>query len=231
MTEEEIEGFLAEINDAYPAAGLKRQDVAYVFGGLVPMVENGHRTADVQLMKRYLIHDHQRENGGEGLISVRSVKYTEARHVAEKVVDLIFEKLGRKAPACRTAVTPLHGGKIEQFDSYVNEQVRRNSLPEHMVRHLILQYGTAYAEVLKSFDGHAEGMTDNARVMKAEVLHAVRKEMAQKLADVVFRRTGSGITGSPGEACLRSCATVMAEELGWDDMRVQKEVEEVSALF
>jgi len=231
MTEEEIEGFLAEINDAYPAAGLKRQDVAYVFGGLVPMVKNGHRTADVQLMKRYLIHDHQREHGGEGLISVSSVKYTEARHVAEKVVNLIFEKLGKKAPSCRTAITPLHGGQIEQFDSYVNEQVRRNSLPEHIVRRLILQYGTAYAEVLKSFDSHTEGMTDTSRVMKAEVLHAVRKEMAQKLADVVFRRTGSGMTGNPGEACLRSCAAVMAEELGWDDMRVQKEVEEVSALF
>jgi len=231
MTESEVEGFLAEINQAYPAAALKRQDVAYVFGGLVPMIENGHSTTDVQLMKRYLIHDHQRENGGEGLISVSGVKYTEARHVAEKVVNLLFEKMGKKAPTCQTAVTRLHGGQIELFESYVSAQVRRNSLPAGVVRNLILHYGTAYVKVLKSLDSESEGIGVASRVMKAEVLHAIREEMAQKLADVIFRRTGAGMTGNPGETCLRKCAAIMADELGWDGMRVQKEVEEVRTLF
>jgi glycerol-3-phosphate dehydrogenase len=35
------------------------------------------------------------------------VKYTTARGVAEKVVDLIFRRLGRPSPKCRTAITPL----------------------------------------------------------------------------------------------------------------------------
>jgi glycerol-3-phosphate dehydrogenase len=35
------------------------------------------------------------------------VKYTTARAVAERVVDLILRKLGRSAPLCRTAATRL----------------------------------------------------------------------------------------------------------------------------
>jgi hypothetical protein len=40
-----------------------------------------------------------------------------------------------------------------------------------------------------------------------------------------------GIAGDPGEACLRTCAAIMAKELGWDAKRTQREVEEVRTVF
>ncbi|HZW37247.1 MAG TPA: glycerol-3-phosphate dehydrogenase C-terminal domain-containing protein, partial [Candidatus Deferrimicrobiaceae bacterium] len=71
----------------------------------------------------------------------------------------------------------------------------------------------------------------NSTVLKAEVVHAVREEMAAALGDVVFRRTDLGTGGYPGEEALRACAGLMASELGWDGNRVRGEIEEVKKEF
>ena len=68
-------------------------------------------------------------------------------------------------------------------------------------------------------------------VIKAEVVHAVREEMAEKIGDVVFRRTDIGTGGHPGEEALRECARVMASELGWDGDRVRREIDETGNEF
>ena len=68
-------------------------------------------------------------------------------------------------------------------------------------------------------------------IIKAQVIHAVRKEMALKLADVVFRRTGLGTIGNPGDEALQVCANIMANELGWDGRRLQQELNEVREVF
>ncbi|GJL64967.1 MAG: hypothetical protein NPIRA04_36210 [Nitrospirales bacterium] len=66
---------------------------------------------------------------------------------------------------------------------------------------------------------------------KAEVVHGVRKEMAQTLSDVVFRRTGLGTIGYPGTECLHTCAMLMAQEMKWDERRIQSELDETNAEF
>jgi glycerol-3-phosphate dehydrogenase len=71
----------------------------------------------------------------------------------------------------------------------------------------------------------------NSTVLKAEVVHAVREEMAEKIGDVVFRRTDLGTGGHPGEESLQSCARLMASELGWDENRVREEINEARNNF
>ena len=66
---------------------------------------------------------------------------------------------------------------------------------------------------------------------RAETLHAVQEEMAQTLADVVFRRTGLGSAGYPGTDVLTACAQAMAEKLGWDSGRVQQEMQSVAERY
>jgi glycerol-3-phosphate dehydrogenase len=200
-------------------------------------------------VRRYRIRDHQKEEGVEGLVSVIGVKFTEARHVAEKVVDLVFSKLGKKPPKSTTAFTPLYGGQIEQFNAFLAQQMQRSSegLSAETIRHLVYHYGSSYPEVLKYFadvlsSPQTLGVTSCSEypsssspgddsLAKAEVLHGIREEMAQKLSDVVFRRAGLGTAGNPGDACLETCAAVMAKELGWDEVRTQRELKEVKAVF
>jgi glycerol-3-phosphate dehydrogenase len=66
----------------------------------------------------------------------------------------------------------------------------------------------------------------NSTVLKAEVVHAVREEMAERIGDVVFRRTDFGTGGHPGEEALQECARMMASLLGWDGNRIREEIDD-----
>ena len=124
---------------------------------------------------------------------------------------------------------------MERFNDFSSEEAQKwPGLSGSMIRHLVSQYGSAYPEILKYFDTHTEApepITETSPVIKAEVLHAIQEEMAQKLTDVIFRRTELGTVGYPGEACLRTCAAIMSKELDWDKVRTQRELEEARAVF
>jgi len=97
-----IGALLAEARRAFPWAGIEKSDVTLVHRGFVP----GHGGAG-GLLTRGRVVDHEAEDGLPGLCSVRSVKYTTARASAEAAIDLVVRRLGRSAPPCRTAITPL----------------------------------------------------------------------------------------------------------------------------
>lgn len=236
VTEEDIVGLLKEVNAAYPAAALDREDVVYFYGGLYPddvkkSFENGYQGA-----RKNQILDHSTIEGIDGLISTICVKYTTARKLAQKTIDLVFRKLGYKPPECLTEKIPIYGGKIELFNDFLHHETEKNAsrLDKQVTRHLVYNYGTAYSRILSYLDrNHNWGETVNANlpIIKAQVIHAVREEMALKLTDVVFRRTGLGTLGNPGEGPLQSCASIMADELGWDAQRTERELAEVREVY
>jgi glycerol-3-phosphate dehydrogenase len=55
--------------------------------------------------------------------------------------------------------------------------------------------------------------------------------MAIKLSDIVFHRTDLATGGNPGEQALRTCAQMVARELGWAAERMEKELGEIRARF
>jgi glycerol-3-phosphate dehydrogenase len=55
--------------------------------------------------------------------------------------------------------------------------------------------------------------------------------MAQKLSDVIFRRTDLGTAGHPGDDALAACAEIMGAELGWSRQRIGKELQQVQSEF
>jgi glycerol-3-phosphate dehydrogenase len=99
--------FLDEAACAFGWAGLGRGDVALVHEGLVP-----GRGGASGLSTRPRLHDHEAEDGLPGLVSLQGVKYTTARAVAERAVDLAGRRLGRALPPCRTAFTPLPEARL-----------------------------------------------------------------------------------------------------------------------
>jgi glycerol-3-phosphate dehydrogenase len=56
------------------------------------------------------------------------------------------------------------------------------------------------------------------------VVYAVTDEMALHLDDVVFRRTGLGTVGNPGDGALKKCADIMGGLLGWDSATKKREI-------
>jgi glycerol-3-phosphate dehydrogenase len=231
ITEKEIEDFLTEINEAYPAVKLTREDVRFVYSGLLPMHEPNGQTGDVSLVKRFRLYDHQYEDGIAGLLSILGVKYTEARHVAEKVVDLVCAKLGRKSRPSQTACTPVYGGNIERFRAFLRQEITRKpyGLSAETVKHLIYTHGSEYLRIVNYLHENielGEAISVETQVLKAEVLYAIREEMALKLVDVVFRRTELGLHSTLTDQALHLCVSIMAKELGWDRARADQEVKE-----
>jgi glycerol-3-phosphate dehydrogenase len=235
VTEHDVQDLLEEINRAYPPANLQREEVCFIHGGLVPISNLEPTPPAIQLAKHHQIRDHGRD-GFPGLLSVVGVKYTTARHVAERVVDHVFATGGHTARRSVSSVMPLHGGRIEQFDTFCQTAMQRlaGDLGAETVLRLVYNYGSAYPEVLRygtpPTSGAPKGLGQEG-VLRAEILHGIRAEMAQKLADVVLRRTDLGTIGHPGTECLCMCAEIMGAELGWDAARMRRELQEVEATF
>ncbi|HVE78264.1 MAG TPA: glycerol-3-phosphate dehydrogenase/oxidase [Gemmatimonadaceae bacterium] len=233
--EGDLRQFLDEINGAYPPLRLALDDISFTSAGLVLFGENRPGAVDLSYGKRSRIVDHAVAHGLEGLITVIGVRWTTARGVGDAAVTLALDKLGRRAPPCRTRSTPVFGGRIERMASFVADAVatRPAAVDPFVMRSLARNYGTEYRRVLGYVDRNAEwgARLGDSHVLAAEVVHAVREEMALKLADVVFRRTDLGTGGSPGEAALRACGRLMAAELGWSPARAAQELDEVTGAF
>jgi glycerol-3-phosphate dehydrogenase len=235
LSEEHIADFLADLNESYPAARLERQDVVHVHYGFLPTIDpagNGR----LKLLRHGQVYDHKAEQGIEGLITLVGVKYTAARLLAEKAVDLAVSRLARLSRPCATESRPLCEGDTGPFSGFMEAAVsgRSAGIPADMIRHLVHNYGTGYGRILAY--GEVEPALLNplskvTAVTAAEVVHAVRHEMAQTLVDVVRRRTELGAAGLPGPATLRACAAVMAAEKGWNSKQTESEIEAVHAAY
>jgi glycerol-3-phosphate dehydrogenase len=237
VTEEEVQGFLDEFNASYRLPSpLTLQDVSLVNAGLVLFGQNQAGATDLSYGKRSLIIDHQREYGTEGLVSVVGVRYTTARGVAEKVMDLVSGRLGQTARPSQTAVTPVHGGDLNApFQEFLGSALDRRpaGVRRESMYSLVRNHGAHYRDVLAYLneDPSLAQCVGETVTLRAEVAHAARKEMARKLSDVVFRRTEMGTGEYPGERAIRESAEVMARELGWSPDRARREAAEVKAAF
>ena len=234
-TEDAIQEFLDELNKALVGADIKREEVSYFYGGLLPMAQSQEQSGDVNIEKHFEIIDHEKENNLPGLISLKSVKYTTARGVAEKATKLIANKLGFGKISVKSDKVPLWGGDIKDFNDFIKsrEPVTIN-IDNDIVTHLKTTYGSRYMDVLKLTEKDPdllERIDSNGPIIKAEIVYGIREEMAEKLTDVVFRRTELGTIGKPAECVVDTCANLMANELGWNDERKSLEKASVEECY
>ena len=101
----EVDYLLSETNRAFPAAQLSSANVLYTYSGVrpLPFTRNQHEQS---ITRRHFLREHRQF---ANLVSVVGGKLTTYRSLAEECVELVFQKLGRKAPPCKTASVPLPG--------------------------------------------------------------------------------------------------------------------------
>jgi glycerol-3-phosphate dehydrogenase len=230
--DQEVQAFIADLNHAFPALDLSRSDVTLVHRGLLPAVVRGNRAV---LQGHEQVRDHAAD-GFDGLLTVTGPKYTTARAVAERLTDRLLSKLQRTAVPCHTATTALPGGGIRDVGFAIAEARRDHDagLPSDTIPHLIASYGSRYRDVLELAVDRPDWRTRIAKdspVIGAQLIHAVRKEMALTLADVVLRRTPLGALGHPGSDAMESAAAIVGGELGWSAERRQHEIAAVNAFY
>ncbi|HYM24926.1 MAG TPA: glycerol-3-phosphate dehydrogenase/oxidase [Vicinamibacterales bacterium] len=227
----DITAFIGELNDTFPALDLTPADVTLVHRGIVPASVEGGRVA---LEGHEQVRDHAAQ-GVEGLLTVAGAKFTTARAAAERVTDLILSKLQHAPVPCRTAATALPGGALRDLTLAVAEARREHDagLPSDTIPHLVAAYGSRYRDVLDVASERADWrsrIAADSPVIGAELIRAVRKEMAMTLADAVVRRTPLAALGCPGEDALARAAAIVGAELRWTADRQMQEVGAVKAV-
>ncbi len=229
----DVDSFISEVNQAFPALDLTMADIALVHRGIVPAVSDA--SGAVRLQGGDRIRDHAAD-GVDGLLSVAGTKYTTARAVAERVVDRAIDKLRRPHVPCRTATRPLPGGSARDLALTVAEARRDHDigLPSDAIPHLVAAYGSRYRDVVEVAQSRPVWRTrlaDQSPVIGAELIWAVREEMAVTLSDAVIRRTPLGALGDPGDAAVDLSAQIVGDELGWSDARRREEMDAVKRFY
>ncbi len=222
--EAEIEYLLNETNRVIPQARLNRDAIRYTYSGVRPLP---CRTASdpSSITRRHFIRDHAPSL--RGFASIVGGKLTTYRNLSEQTVDLIFKKLGRKQPVCRTADDVLPGASAEDMASFGEQLKAESNLPEAVVEHLLRLYGTRAKDVLELAASDAEllkPLNSQTGAIGAEVLFSFRQEMAQTLTDCLMRRTLVGMNAAAGLDAVEAAARLAQKYLGWDDDRAALEI-------
>jgi glycerol-3-phosphate dehydrogenase len=180
-----------------------------------------------------VIHDHARD-GVPGAFTVIGVKYTTARAVAERAVAQVAARLGKPLGPSRSAERVLPGGSLAAGADPLRETSRDLTLEAPIAEHLVRRYRDRAPDIVRlALDRPALAAPLGAEIatIGAEVIHAIRHEMAQHLTDIVIRRTALGAARHPGQDAVRACARVAAAEAGWDEARVRAEIAAVDAFY
>jgi len=174
--------------------------------------------------RKYEIYDHSDE-GLTGLITVEGGKYTTSRNLAQNVLKAVEKRLGKKLGKCKTNKQRLIGCEIDDIEKFIDSIKKENSdFKNTTVEYLGRNYGTEYGNVLnlaRQDKRLAEILNDDGEIL-AQVVYAIKNEMAVTLKDILFRRTGIGTLGNPGKTVLEKVADIAANELGWSADRKKR---------
>jgi glycerol-3-phosphate dehydrogenase len=235
VTEAELQGFIDEINAAMPGVAARLSDVSMWNAGLVPFGDNAPGAAHLSYGKRSRIVDHEAAQGISNLVSLVGVRYTMARADAAEAVDLVCAKLKQRGPRPPTTRLRLMGGDFDRFADLVAAVARAAppGLNGATIEALAHNYGTQYGHVFSCLRRpllSAECLKGST-TLRAEIVHAARREMAVRLSDIVFRRTDLATGGHPGRDALEEAAGLAARELGWDAATRRSEIAAVEKRF
>lgn len=225
VTKESIMELIADVNSSFGDGKLSYADVKHTYGGLRPLIEKETKET-YSSSRKYEIYDNK-EEGLDGLITVEGGKYTTSRQLAESCLKIVAGKMGRNLGKSITENHYLTGCEIKDLELFVREaKSQADGLSAATLEYLARNYGTEYRDIVnlaREDKALYETLNDDGEIM-AQVVYAVRKEMARTLSDIVTRRTGIGTLGNPGEDVLRKVAQVAAQELQWSPERIEKEI-------
>ena len=232
VTKTSIMELIDDVNSSFGDGNLSYADVQHTYGGLRPLVEED--TGETYTSSRkYEIYDNKKD-GLDGLITVEGGKYTTSRNLAEHCLKIVAKKMGRSLGKSITKDHYLAGCEIKDLCGFFTSVEQENKdFSAATMNYVGRNYGAEYADIIKlarTDKALAETVSADGELM-AEVVYAVRQEMARTLSDIVMRRTGIGTLGNPGEGLLRKVANVAAKELHWDQNRVEKEIADTVKLL
>lgn len=209
--EEEV-AFILETAGQYLVRKPGRSDVLSVFAGLRPLAHQGKGNSTKEVSR-----SHKLIVSPSGLVTITGGKWTTYRKMAEDTVDKVIKVGGLPERACVTATLRIHG-----------------CLPQGSASGHLSVYGSDAQAIRDMAAEHPElgrPLHKNFPYIGAEVVWAVRSEMARTVEDVLARRLR--VLFLDAKAAIEMApevASLVAHELGHDDIWCQDQVKSFTAL-
>ena len=210
--EEEIE-FILTTAAQYLKKDPKRKDVLSVFAGLRPLAapqEGDKSTKEISRNHKLIV-------SLSGLVTITGGKWTTYRKMAEDTIDKAILVGGLADRDCVTKNMPIHGYvKNTKFDS-----------PGYF-------YGADRAHIMDIIFNEpklGEKLHPECEFTKAEVIWAVKNEMARTVEDFLSRRIRALLLDARKSIEMApEVARIMAQELDYDPNWVKSQIEEYTEL-
>lgn len=217
--------YLCETLQPFVNQHFDNSEIISGFGGLRPLVapHPGLKSSST----KSLLRDHEIEfDPQSGLVSLMGGKWTTYRLMAKDAIDFICRH--QHIPAeCTTQTHKLIGAKgwTKNFWKKLQEEYQMDA---DVCQHLANKYGVLAAEVASISKGQPElreRIVPPYPFIQAEIVYAVRAEMALDIRDFMARRIRLEILD--WEAARRAAPIVakwMGRELGWPDAQTEAEI-------
>ncbi len=226
ISADEMVYLLRSANARFPHARLSLEDVRASWAGLRPLLAG--RNGDNPSSRS---REHAIVQGSGGMISVLGGKLTTYRTMAREAVDRAIRELrfrdGRPRPGeAATHEEPLPGGETADLSAFRERGLELGVTPES-VEHLLRHYGTEAAGIYNLGAGDRpllRRLLPPHPAIEGEVIHAVRRELAQTVEDIMVRRLHLYYESlDHGIPAARRVAELMARDRGWDEPRIEAE--------
>lgn len=224
---EDVVYLLRSANAFFPEARLQPDDVVSTWAGLRPLVRS-----DAAKTPGAVSREHRIVESATGLISIVGGKLTTYRQMAAEVVDHAVRRLRRldgrpQPPPARTDQDPLPGGAARDV-AVVTRDIEREGFSPVTAEHLVQMFGSeapALARLAQSDPQLKRPIVPGHPSMRAEIVHAIRREMALTLSDLLIRRTHIAYEArGHGVAEAAEILELAAHHLGWDAARQATEL-------
>src|SRR5580658_801565 len=210
--EKEID-FVLETAALYLSHPPTRADILSVYTGIRPLVKAGNPDGKTSALSR----DHTIHVDGSGLLTIVGGKWTTYRKMAEDCVDHAVMLGDLPEEECRTETLHIHG--------YSDEVDGLTSLGVYGSDAEVIE------DIAKADPELAKQLHPALPYVGAEVVWAVREEMARTLDDVLGRRLRALFLNSEAAVAMApGVADLMAKELGQDTDWAAAQVEEFFAV-
>ncbi|MGA8045762.1 MAG: glycerol-3-phosphate dehydrogenase/oxidase [Dermatophilaceae bacterium] len=226
-TSADIDYLLDTVNEVL-ITPLTRDDIDGVFVGLRPLIapSDPDDTAATTRISR----EHVCACPVPGLVLVAGGKYTTYRIMAKDAVDLALTDLGKEMPGSITEKIPLAGAiGWDWLSERPHILARGTDIDDVAIENLLERYGTLTKELIALIQADpslGERLPGGEEHLKVELVYAAASEGALHLTDALTRRTRISIEARDrGLSAAEPAARLMAPLLGWDEERIQWEID------
>ncbi|NOX91025.1 MAG: FAD-dependent oxidoreductase [Gammaproteobacteria bacterium] len=232
LTEEELTSCIAQVNSAFPALHLCREEITRIHLGRLPVEPDSPDTGEPEPQKNFKIVSAEEQGGAKGLFGVQGVKYTTARDVAKRVLVAASADLSKPLLSSKTHEIALYGGDISDAGTFLTRCRRRFAryFSEETTDHLMKNYGSRVDDIVRYVDDDpslAECVPGTTDVIKAELNYVIDHELVCTLTDLMLRRTDLGSFAIPQDETIDYCADLLAVQLEWDQDQKAENVQDL----